>query len=105
MTEKKKTIRLKDDELEKVSGGYTGIDDPDFEYPKVGIYTIERTTIFIYSRIFRMSDGKAFVCNGCQNNNDKTTTWTFENVDGEFESLLVVADKDPYIMTEFSNTP
>ena len=87
---------LKDEELEKITGGKIG--DTASNY---SCWAEEAATpVTVNDHITRKSDNNMFKCDGYVNANNQTL-WTFYNLDKPNERILFAADSVNYIIHGF----
>ena len=86
---------LKDDNLKKVIGGSSFVDELTYAYnyavwlpSKMGSIMIQ-----IDTTVIRISDNKVFKCNSFVNNADGSTTWIFVSFDpNDNENFMFIAN-------------
>ena len=87
---------LKDEELEKITGGKIG--DTASNY---SCWAEEAATpVTVNDHITRKSDNNMFECDGYVNANNQTL-WTFHNLDKPNERIMFAADSVNYIIHGF----
>lgn len=87
---------LKEEELEKVTGGKIGDTASKYSCWAEGA----ATNVTVGDHITRKVDNKMFECDGYVNGSNQTI-WTFYNLDNPNEHLLFAADSVNYIIYGF----